>query len=189
MSIVTNLKNSFQKRHVKFRTLLIVTSIMLSVFFSIVYLGISLHNINEVTKATFQEEMGVEHNRFCDYIAECAYQVEKIETFVKRNGITGIVKENLELLDDAVAEERLNISQNRAKTLSISNAIIDSFLVVGKNENQKNLYFDMDNKELKEENFPTSDVIQESGLEGMLLANWGNIGKAETHTLIQKLNP
>ena len=179
MNIVTKIKNNDKAGRVRFRTLLVTTSIILSIIFSTAYLGISIHNIEEITKTSLQEEMRVDHNRLCDSISECTYQVEKIETFVKRNGLTTIVKENLNLVDKDVMEKKLAVSQNRVKSLSISPQIVDSFLVIGKNVNQKNLYFKAAEKRLVEENFPTADVLKESGLEEALLFNWGNIGKTD----------
>lgn len=179
MSIETKMKNNDEDRRVRFRTLLTITSVVLALVFSVAYLGISIQNIEKTTKISLQEEMRVDHNRLCDSISECTYQVEKIETFVKRNGLATIVKENLNLVDKDIMEKRLAVSQNRVKSLSISSEIIDSFIIIGKNTNQKNLYFKANEKKLIEENFPTADVLKESGLEGVLLTNWGNIGKVD----------
>ncbi len=186
MSTGAKEKNKFKVRHITFQTLLIITGLILAIIFEGVYVGICVHNVKKNETIVVEEELATEHDYFCDNLSECFYQVERVKSFIQRNNLSSYVKGNLNLIDSALAEEKTQQAEETLKLLSVSNSIIDSFVVIGSNVNQKNLYYDVAEKKIIESNFPTWEILENSGWTGIFLTNWGEIRKLELEEIQAK---
>ncbi len=177
MNIETRKNKKHREKHIRFQTLLIATGMVLALIFEMIYIGISFRNVRQNAQTAFEEEMRAEHSRFCDSFLECARQVERIETFIRGNNLMRYVAANLNLVTQESVEEYDLWAEESMQRLSVSNRVADSFLLVGSNRNNKNLYCEIGDRKLTPGSFPPRDVLEKSGLLRVLLANWGNIGR------------
>lgn len=166
MSIGTNKK-------IKFKTLLICADILLVLLFMFVYVDLSVSKLDQFDRNSKEEQLNIYHENVCDNLYSCLDEADFLYSYIIKEKLTEYVGANLNLIDESLVKETIENTKHSLKQISVSEIIIDDFVIFGKNHNQKNLYSNLSKKEIENENFPSFDVIQKSGADKVLHTNLG----------------
>lgn len=164
---------SIGTKKVKFRTLVIVTNIILVVLFQSVYVNMNIKRLKGYAQSAETEVFQTYHTYLCDAFSECMYEVDMLRSFIDRNRLNSYVSQYINLLEvEQVERETQEIAQ-KLENLSASGNIVRDFIIFGDNCNQKNLFADVKERKLNDDTVPTEDVLVKTGLDGVLHTNMG----------------
>ncbi len=161
------------KRKVKFKTLLIAVNMILVLVFQSIYIGVNMQKLKSSAYSAEEESIRAYHAYLCKNFSACMYEVDALRFFIERNQLGKYVTKYLNLIEPSEAELETGAVRSTLQNLSVSQEIIDDFVVFGKNANQKNLYFNVLNCELEEKPLPTVDLLEKARLDGLIHTNLG----------------
>jgi len=168
MSIGTN-------KRIKFKTLLICADILSVLLFMFVYVALSVNKLDEFDRNSKEEQLNIYHENVCDNLYSCLSEADFLYSYILKEKLTEYVSANLNLIDQNLAEQQVEKTNNSLKEISLSDTVINDFIIFAKNHNQKNLYSNLKEKEIENQNFPSFDIIQKSGVDKVLHTNLGCI--------------
>lgn len=173
MNIETKKKRNNKKQYIKFRTLLIISTIVLALLFQTVYMVTSIQNFNKNVHDNERKVLSAYHNSLCDNFRGCMSESNRLQSFIQRNALALFVQSNLNLLEEDLALAKKQEMADTIKHLSVSGNIIRDFVLFGNNSNQQNLSCNVKERTMEDVQFPTVDVLEKTGLSAILHTNLG----------------
>lgn len=163
------------KNKVKFRTLLICTNIILVLICQFGYICVNERKLNPFYQKLDSENLSVFHENFCNALQACLYESDILRSYIDRESLESYVNSNLNLIEDTASKAITENTEKSLKRISVSDSVISDFVMVAKNSNQKSLFVDTETREIRDNSFPTADVIEKSHLDAVLHTNLGHM--------------
>lgn len=173
MNIEIKRKKSNKKQYIKFRTLLIISTIVLALLFQTVYVVSNIQTFKKNVRDNEMQVLSAYHNSLCDDFRGCMSESNRLQSFIQRNALPFFVQSNLNLLEEDLALEKKREMSDTIKHLSVSGNIIRDFVLFGNNFNQQNLSCNVTKRTMEDVQFPTVDVLEKTGLSAILHTNLG----------------
>lgn len=164
MSFGINSKRNVNK-HFQFRNMLVWIVVLISFCVQGIYLGYNQYKFQTFSTKIFDDSMDVVHQTMLGNVNDVMEQAETLFTFARTNGLYAYANAHLNLRDEHFVSKQLENMENLCHEIDLKANLVEGFLVLGKNCNQKSLYYDLKDKQLMECPNLCWDVLSESGLD------------------------
>lgn len=164
MNFGINNKRNVNK-HFQFRNMLIWIVVLISFCVQGIYLGYNQYKFQAFSTKIFDDSMDVVHQTMLGNVNDVMEQAETLFTFARTNGLYAYANAHLNLRDEYFVSKQLEGMESLCHEIDLKANLVEGFLVLGKNCNQKSLYYDLKNKQLMECPDLCWDVLSESGLD------------------------
>ena len=163
MNIETNTGNHGNK-HFSFRNMMVLIVVLISFCVQGIYLGYNGYKFNTFSEELLDDSMKLVHQSMLDNVDDVVEQVEALFTFAKWYNLASYVDANLNLRQEQYALDMLSRVEASFLQADIKPDIVDSFLMIGKNVNQKSLYYHVGKKQLAESTAFSQEILEDTGL-------------------------
>lgn len=163
MNIETNTGTHVNKQF-SFRNMMILIVVLISFCVQGIYLVYNGYKFHTFSDELSNDGTNLVHQSMVENVDDVVGQVEDLFTFAKWYNLASYVDANLNLRDEQYVSDMLSRMEESYIQADIKPDIVDSFLVVGRNENQKSLYYDVDDKKLTESPVFCQEILEETGL-------------------------
>lgn len=167
------IKRIWNNKGFSFRKMLIGILAIISVCIQVIYLGYSGYKFNLFSNKILDAGTELAHQTMMSNVNDIMEQIESLFTFVQIGGIASYADMNLNLRSEENAEELLAEMRKQCEDAEIQSDIVKGFLVVGRNENQKSLYYDFSKRKLEEYQALEQNMLEDSDLSTYLYQNFG----------------
>ena len=161
-------KNTQSNRHISFRKLFTISGLIFLFIFQTICFGLNIYFGQQQIEEMNRKDAEILHSAIADKFSEIYYNIELAKTFLDQNKQL-YYNENVNLLSSNQEEKVYLETMERLKKLVVSPNIIDSILVIGKDSNQRSLFYSSSTRKCDVESYPTWDVMQEVGLVDEIL--------------------
>ena len=182
MNIETNTGIQVNKQ-ISFRNMMILIVVLISFCVQGIYLVYNGYKFHTFSNELLTDGTNLAHQSMVENVEDVVEQVENLFTFAKWYNLAGYVDANLNLRDEQYVSDVLAQIERSYIQADIKPDIIESCLLVGKNQNQKSLYYGVSNQELTESPAFCQEVLEETGILTEIYKGIGIPVRLPTETL------
>lgn len=153
------------EKHIRFPNMLVLVVMLVSLCFQGIYWGSYQNKLSEFSSTIAENRLDRVHQNLLDNVADVITQTENLFTFARMNGLSNYANAYLNLRDEQYVSEQLAEMEKVCLEMDFKSDFMDGFLVLGKNSNQKSMYYDFASKKIVEFEGFCQEVLSESGLD------------------------
>ena len=124
-------------KHFHFRNMLVLVVVLASICVQGIYLGYSQYRFDTFQKKVLDESVETVHQTLLDNLTDVMEQTESLFDFIRLNGLFSYSNNYLNLRDDHIVSDMLADMEEICYQFESKSDLVDGFLVMGKNWNQK----------------------------------------------------
>lgn len=166
------IRNS-EKKHLHFRDRLVYIVVLISLCIQVVHLGYSGYKFDTFSTEISEDSIDIVHQTMLDNVTNAMNQVDTLFSFSRLNGLYTYANTYLNLRDEPYVSEKLAEMENLCHEIDLKPDFVDGFFVLGKNSNQKSMYYDLTEKQLIEYSGFCQEILEESGLNKEIYQSLG----------------